>query len=325
MKTIGLGNALVDVLLRLNDDNVLTEIGIRKGSMDLIDRQTMLAIRDARKDLECNVAPGGSVSNSMRAMGKLGALPGYIGKLGSDELGSFYENELLKAGVTPHFIKVPGESGSSTVLISPDGERTMATYLGPAATLTGGELSEEIIRSYDCIYIEGYLIFNESLLRAALEIGKKYGLLVVLDLASFNIVEANMDLLHEVIPQYVDILFSNESEAEMYTGQPAAEAVRSIAREVKVSVVTLGKEGALIGTADGVCPIPVCGGTPVDTTGAGDHFAAGFLYGYTRGASISQCGRIGSLLAGHIIDIVGAKIPDERWEQIKLKVNSILA
>lgn len=325
MKTIGLGNALVDVLLRLNDDNVLTEIGMRKGSMDLIDRQTMLTIRKAQESLECNIAPGGSVSNSMRAMGKLGAQSGYIGKLGSDELGAFYESELLKAGVTPHFIKVPGESGSSTVLISPDGERTMATYLGPAATLTGDELLEEIICQYDCIYIEGYLIFNESLLRRALEIGKKCGLLIALDLASFNIVEANMALLHEIIPQYVDILFSNEAEAGMYTGQPATEAVCTISREVKVSVVTLGKEGALIGTDNGVCSIAVCGGCPVDTTGAGDHFAAGFLYGYTQGASISQSGRIGSLLAGHIIEVVGAKIPDERWEQIKLKVNSILA
>lgn len=325
MKTIGLGNALVDVLLRLKDDNVLTQIGMQKGSMELIDRTKMLAIRKAQESLDSSLAPGGSVSNSMRAMGKLGANVGYVGKLGMDSLGDFYEEELRKAGVSPYMINIPGESGSSTVLISPDGERTMATFLGPAATLTGDELPEEVIEEYDCLYIEGYLIFNESLLRCALELGKKFGLLVALDLASFNIVEANMELLHEVIPQYVDILFSNASEAEMYTGLPASEAVRFISRQVKVSVVTMGKDGALIGFGDTVYPIAVTGGKPVDTTGAGDHFAAGFLYGYTRNASIEQAGRIGSLLAGNIIEEVGAKIPDERWEKIKLKVNEILA
>lgn len=325
MKTIGLGNALVDVLLRLQADEVLTQVGIPKGGMELIDRNTMLAIRKAQENTPSSIAPGGSVANSMRAMGKLGAKVGYIGKLGTDAWGEFYEEELRKAGVYPHTIKVSGESGTSTVMVSPDGERTMATYLGPAATLSGDELLEDVIARYDCIYIEGYLIFNEALLRTALELGKKLGLLVVLDLASFTIVESNMNLLHEVVPEYVDILFSNESEAKMYTGLSPQEAVKSIAGEVKVSVVTMGKEGALICTGDTVCSVPATGGKPVDTTGAGDHFAAGFLYGYTHGATIEQSGCIGSLLAGNIIDVVGAKIPDERWEKIKLKVNRILA
>lgn len=325
MKTIGLGNALIDVLLRLNNDEVLTGIGIQKGSMELINREKMLAIRKEQEALENSMAPGGSVSNTMRAMAELGAKPGYIGKLGTDSLGTFYEKELEKAGVTTHFIKVLGESGSSTVLISPDGERTMATFLGPAETLCADELMEEIISEYDCIYIEGYLIFNEPLVRRAMELGKKNGLWIALDLASFNVVEAKLDFLREIVPQYVDILFSNESEAEMFTGLPAAQAVRTIAKQVEISVVTLGKEGAFIGVGEQVITIPTIGTTPVDTTGAGDHFAAGFLYGFTRSASVKQSGCIGALLAGNIIEVVGAKIPEERWEQIKLKVNDILA
>lgn len=325
MKTIGLGNALVDVLLRLDSDEVLKEVGIEKGAMDLIDRNKMLVIRKARQQLESSTAPGGSVANSMRAMAQLGAHTGYIGKTGTDELSDFYEKELRKAGVTPHLIKVSGETGSSTVLISPDGERTMATYLGPAADLVADELQEDIICKYDCIYIEGYLIVNGSLLRRAMELAKKCGLLVALDLANFNVVRGNMELLHELVPKYVDILFCNESEAETYTGQPAREAILTLSKEVQIAIVTLGKEGALVAAEGQVTVIPVSGGKPVDTTGAGDHFAAGFLYGFTRNATIEQSGRIGSLLAGNIIDVVGAKIPDERWEQIKLKVNEILA
>ncbi|WP_106830321.1 adenosine kinase [Parabacteroides pacaensis] len=325
MKTIGLGNALVDVLLRLDSDEVLKEVGIEKGAMDLIDRNKMLVIRKARQQLESNTAPGGSVSNSMRAMARLGAHTGYIGKTGTDELSDFYEEELRKAGVTPHLIKVPGETGSSTVLISPDGERTMATYLGPAADLVADELQEDIICKYNCIYIEGYLIVNGSLLRRAMELAKQCGLLVALDLANFHVVRGNRELLHELVPKYVDILFCNESEAEAYTGQPAREAILTLSKEVQIAIVTLGKEGALIAAEGQVTVIPVSGGKPVDTTGAGDHFAAGFLYGFTRNATIEQSGRIGSLLAGNIIDVIGAKIPDERWEQIKLKVNEILA
>ena len=325
MKIIGIGNALVDVLLRLESDKTLETIGIRKGSMDLIDREKMFEIRSAQQGLARSVAPGGSVSNSMRALGELGAEIGYIGKVGDDAVGEFYETELIKAGIAPHLIKVPGETGSSTVLISPDGERSMATFLGPAATLVPDELIEEVIADYDCIYIEGYLIFNEALFRRALELGKKHGLWIALDLASYNIVEYNLDLLREVIPAYVDVLFSNESEAEAFTGQPATEAVRTIAKQVQISVVTMGKEGALVGVGEQVVSIPVSGGVAVDTTGAGDHFSAGFLYGFTRKASIAQSGQIGSLLAGHIVEVVGAKIPDHCWEQIKLKVDAILA
>lgn len=325
MRTLGLGNALVDVLLRLDTDAVLDEVGIEKGGMDLIDREKMLAIREAQRRLEYTSAPGGSVANSMRAIAELGGKPGYIGKTGIDELAAFYEKELEKAGVTPHFIQVPGETGSSTVLISPDGERTMATYLGPAATLGPDELSEEIFRMYDCLYIEGYLIVNGLLLRRAMELAKRCGLLVALDLANFNVVRSCGALLHELVPRYVDILFCNESEAEAYTGQPAREAVRTLAADVRFAIVTLGKDGALIGAGNQVISVPASGGKPVDTTGAGDHFAAGFLYGLGRNATMEQCGRIGSLLAGYIIEVIGAKIPEKHWEQIKLKVNAILA
>lgn len=325
MRTLGIGNALVDVLLQLDTDKVLTDVAIEKGAMDLIDRDKMLAIRNAQERLNFTVAPGGAAANSMRAMAALGACPGYIGKTGTDELSNFYENELKKTGVEPHLIRVPGETGSSTVLISPDGERTMATFLGPAATLGPDELSEEIVCRYGCMYIEGYLIVNGSLLRRAMELAKKCGLLVALDLANFHVVRANSDILHELVPKYVDILFCNESEAETYTGQPAQEAIHTLSGEVKIAIVTLGKEGALIAAGEKMITIPASGGKPVDTTGAGDHFAAGFLYGYTRNATIEQSGRIGSLLAGHIIEEVGAKIPEERWEQIKLKVAAILA
>ena len=310
MNTIGLGNALVDVLLRLENDVVLSEIGIQKGAMDMINREQMIAIRTTLAGLPRTQTPGGSVCNTMRSMSSLGANSGFIGKIGDDSIGGFYEDALEKAGVTSYFIKTDGLTGSCTVMISPDGERTMGPFLGPAPTITPDEITEEMLSKYQCIYIEGYLLVNEPLVRSTMEKAKKLGLKVALDLSNFNIVNAFKGMLEDIIPKYVDILFSNESEAEAFTGQKAAEAVHTLSDLVEVSLVTLGKEG---------------GGKPVDTTGAGDNFAAGFLYGQSIGASLVQSARIGSMLAGYVIDVVGPEIPYDKWEQIKLKVKGILA
>ena len=322
MNTIGLGNALVDVLLKLENDDVLAEVGIQKGAMDMINQEQMIKIRKSQEGLERSQAPGGSVCNTMRAMAILGAKAGFIGKIGSDSVGEYYEEALKKANVSPYFAKTDGISGSCTVLISPDGERTMGTFLGPAPTITPDEITEEMLSAYQCIYIEGYLLVNEELVRTTMLKAKKLGLKVALDLSNFNIVNAFRGLLDDIIPEYVDILFSNESEAEAFTGLKAHEAVKVLSEQVEIS---LGKEGALVGSKGQVIAVPAEGGKPVDTTGAGDHFAAGFLYGQSVGATLEQSARIGSLLAGYIIDVIGAQIPDDKWEQIKLKVNSILS
>ena len=324
MKVLGVGNALLDVLLQLENDNTLKEIGIQKGAMDLIEESQMRAIHRAQAGLHRSEAPGGSVCNTMRAMACLGAEVGYIGKVGTDATGEFYVNVIRKAGVTPHIIRTEGISGCSTILISPDSERTMATFLGPAATLSASEIPDEMIAGYDCIYLEGYLISNEALFLPILQRAQKAGLQIALDLSNFNIVNGFKGLLSEVIPQYVQILFSNESEAESYTGLNVEKAVRNISEQVDISVVTVGKRGALVGSRGEVVSIPALGRNPVDTTGAGDNFAAGFLYGLTRGASLTQAAQIGTLLAGHVIETIGPQIPDETWCQIKLKVKEIL-
>lgn len=325
MKTIGLGNALVDVLMRLEDEKSLSDIAIQKGAMDMIDRDKMSAIRTLLSHLPRTQAPGGSVCNTMRSMARLGASTGFIGKLGDDSIGAFYEEAIVKAGTTSHLIHTEGMSGSCTVMISPDGERTMATFLGPAPTISPDEITDEMLSQYQCIYIEGYLLVNEPLVRGTMERAKRLGLKVALDLSNFNIVNGFKGLLEDIIPKYVDILFSNESEAEAYTGKPAREAVHVLSEMVDVSLVTLGKEGAIVGSHGNFYSIPAEGGKPVDTTGAGDNFAAGFLYGQSVGATLEQSARIGSMLAGYVIDVVGPQIPEDKWEQIKLKVNEILA
>ena len=201
----------------------------------------------------------------------------------------------------------------------------MGTFLGPAATLTPDEITTEMLSAYHTIYIEGYLLVNEALVRQTMKRARAMGLQVALDLSNFNIVNAFRGLLEELIPQYVNILFSNESEAEAFTGRPAHEALQELACLVDVAVVTVGKEGALVCGGGETVAVPASGGKPVDTTGAGDHFAAGFLYGRSHNATLEQSARIGSLLAGHVIGVVGAEIPADRWADIRADVRAILA
>ena len=325
MKILGLGNALVDVLSKLDSDETLVKIGIQKGAMDMIPREQMYVIRKYQANTETTQAPGGANCNTMRAIALLGGQSGFIGKVGDDNLGQFYEEALLKAGVASYLIKTEGPSGACTVFISPDGERTMGTFLGPAPTISPDEITEDVLRGYDCIHIEGYLIVNEELVRETMKKAKRLGLKVALDLANYNIVNAYKGLLEEVIPQYVDILFANASEAEAFTGLPAQEAVKALEKQVHVALVTLGKDGSLIGSEGKFYHVDAEGGKPVDTTGAGDNFAAGFLYGQSVGASLVQSAQIGSMLSGYVIDVVGPQVPADKWEQIKLKVKTILA
>ncbi|GHU58734.1 hypothetical protein FACS189411_14630 [Bacteroidia bacterium] len=236
-----------------------------------------------------------------------------------------HEKALLEVGVTPYFVKTDGISGCCTVMISPDGERTMATFLGPAPTLKPDDITEETLAQYNCIYIEGYMIVNEPLVRSTMEKARRLGVKVALDLSNFNIVNAFKDVLDDLITNYVNILLSNEGEAKAFTGLEAREANLELAKRVDISIVTLGKEGALVSARGETVHVDAYGGKPLDTTGAGDNFAAGFLYGQSIGATLQQSARIGSLLAGHVVAVIGPQIPAGEWEQIKLKVKEILA
>ena len=272
MQILGLGDALVDLLIRLDDEKCLAELGVRKGAMMMIDREKTLAIRSSLRHLSQKQVAGGSVCNTMRTISFLGGKSAFIGKIGDDELGNLYEESLKNAGVTSLLFRKEGLSGTSTILVSPDGERTMCTYLGPAPTISPDEITAEILAPYQYIYVEGYLLVNPSLVCETMKKAKELGLKVALDLANFNIVNAYYDLLHEIVPKYVDIVFCNGSEAEAFTKQMPAEAVRTLSRMVDIALVTVGKEGAWFGSHGEFGRISASGGNPVDTTGAGDYF-----------------------------------------------------
>jgi sugar/nucleoside kinase (ribokinase family) len=324
MKILGIGNALVDVLARLNDDILLNELSLPKGSMNLIDVHTRNKLLDKVRQWEVKMTTGGSAGNTSLALTKMGMDVGFIGKVGEDEHGKFYIKELEEAGITPHFILDKNPSGTAIVLITPDGERTFGTYLGVAAGLRKEELQQETFRQYTHFYIEGYLVQNHELIEGALAMAKSHGLTTALDLASYNVVEAEREFLQKLIDKYVDIVFANETEAHALTGKNPEEAVHEIGNKVQIAVVKTGGDGSWIKKGDELVHVPVERIAPLDTTAAGDYYAAGFFYGLGQNASIKQCAQLGSMLALEIIRVVGTKLPDSTWNTIKMNAGKII-
>lgn len=324
-KIIGMGNALVDVLVRIYDDSLLEKLHLPKGSMQLIQEDTLSEIRKYTSGMKIHRSTGGSAGNTVCALAALGANPGFIGKVGQDETGAFFGDTLRQRGVNALLATCDLPSGIASTFISTDGERTFGTYLGAAATLRAEDLSRKMFAGYNYLYIEGYLLQDHDLMLRAVQLAKEEGLQVCLDMASYNVVEAERDFFDQLIVKYVDIVFANESEALAYTGKTPHEALEEIASKCSIAVVKTGKEGSLVKKGTEVIQLLSC---PVDnvldTTGAGDFYAAGFMYGLTCGYSLEKCVQISTILATAVIQEVGTTLPAKKWDEIKLNIESLL-
>lgn len=320
MKILGMGNALVDILVKLENDNVIYQLEFPRGSMQLVDKCTAENVLKSTSGLPIQQSSGGSAANTIHGLANLGITTGFLGKVGHDELGDFFSTDLESKTIKSHLLQSKTETGRAVALVSPDGERTFATYLGAAVELSADDLKASDFIGYDILHIEGYLVQNHSLMVRAMQLAKENGLKVSLDLASFNVVEENLEFLKESIIKYVDILFANEEEAKTYTGKAPKEALKEISKQCPIAVVKIGKEGSLVWLNSVITEVGVIDANPVDTTGAGDLYASGFLYGLSMGKSPEECGWYGAVLSGNVIENIGAKISDERWIKIKSEI-----
>lgn len=321
-KILGMGNALVDIMIPLESDSILEMLYLPKGSMQLVDQSRSAEILTALESYQRSQSSGGSAANTIHGLAKLGVKSGYIGVIGEDELGGFFVQDMINAGVEPHLIHSPQETGRAIALVTPDSERTFATFLGAAVELSAGHLDSEkyptagIFKNYSFFHIEGYLVQNHKLIEEAVKLAKAGNLLVSLDLASYNVVEANLDFLKSIVEKYVDIVFANEEEAKAFTGLEPEQAVREIGRHCEIAVVKTGSKGSLVKQGGEISAISSIRANPVDTTGAGDLYAAGFLYGLAAGKPIAACGHLGSTLAGNVIETMGSKMSAQQWDRL---------
>jgi sugar/nucleoside kinase (ribokinase family) len=319
-KVLGLGNALVDLIFQIENDRTLKEFSLPKGSMTLVDSKKAKLILDATKNCKREIAAGGSASNTITGLANLGIHCGYIGKIGNDQYGELFHRELLTKRVNPELLFGKNPTGTAITLLSKDAERTFATYLGAAIELEAHDLKPEYFNGYSVLHIEGYLVQNHALILNAVELAKQKGLKISIDMASYNIVEANREFLSEIITRNVDIVFANEEEARSFTHEEPENAVNELAKHCEIAIVKTGKEGSLIQKGKNRVKVASTKVSVRDTTGAGDLYAAGYLFGYLKGYSLELCGEIGSLLGGEVIKVYGARIKENDWSEIREKI-----
>lgn len=314
---VGIGSALVDILIR-EDDAYLEKTCVPKGGMTLVDhgyiQQALSQASDAPQ-----IVPGGSACNTTIGIAQLGGTARFVGKLGTDDWGRLFETGLQTNQVQPVLFRSHLPTGRVLSIITPDAERSMLTYLGASAETLPEELKGISLTDAAIVHIEGYLLFNRDLVLAALESAKTAGAMISLDLASFTVVRDTLPFLNQIIPEYIDILIANEDEAFAYTGtKDGRSALKKLAEKTTIAVLKVGKRGSFIYYDHHTIRIaPVGSGRAVDTTGAGDLWAAGFLFGLTRNLPLEKCGALASACGYEVCQVVGASIPDEGWRRIK--------
>lgn len=322
-KVLGMGNALVDVMTRLKNDDILSRFGFPRGSMQLISHSQIKDLLTFTETLEKKLSSGGSAANTMHGLARLGVPSAFIGKVGDDDFGKFFRDDLEKSHIHPFLFYSLSPTGRSFAMVSPDGERTMATFLGAAVELSEDDIDKDSFHGYDYFHIEGYLVQNHKLIEKAVRLAKKNNLKVSLDMASYNVVEANRDFFSTLLEEYVDVVFANEEEAKAFTGLDPEASLEVLARDCEIAVVKLGKRGSLIQSGKNTFRAGIVEANCIDTTGAGDLYASGFLYGLCKGLTLDHCGQAGAILSGKVIEQLGAKIPDESWNQLRNKVEAL--
>jgi sugar/nucleoside kinase (ribokinase family) len=309
---LGIGNAIFDVLVR-TDEKFLADHGMTKGGMALIDEARAASIyRDMGPATEMS---GGSAANTIVGIASLGARAAYVGKVKDDQVGKLYTHDIRAAGVA--FETRPASDGPATgcsyILVTPDGERTMNTYLGAAQDLTPGDIDAAQIEASRIVYLEGYLwdpkSAKEAFVKAA-TIAHGAGRQVALTLSDSFCVDRYRDEFLELMRKgTVDLIFANESELHsLYQTSDFDGALKQLAADTRLGVVTRSEKGCVVVSKDGVVAVPAFPIKQlVDTTGAGDLFAAGFLFGLVRDAGFHKAGRLGGLAAAEVIQHIGAR------------------
>ncbi len=308
---VGIGNAIVDIIARC-DEGFLTKHDLTKGSMRLIDAEEANRLYSAMGPAV--ERSGGSVANAIAGLASFGARSGFIGRVAADQFGGIFRHDIRSLGVA--YDTLPTEDGAPTarclILVTPDGERTMNTFLGASVDFAPGDLDKDMIEAAKVVYLEGYLFDRDeakAAFREAASVAKAAGAKVALSLSDAFCVDRHRDDFRTLVRDGADIVFANEKEiTTLYRVNSFEEAAEAALADCELAVLTRSEAGSVI-VADGeslvveaekVAPV-------VDLTGAGDLYSAGFLYGLTQGAPLAACGRLGSLAAAEVIGHIGAR------------------
>lgn len=321
----GIGNPLIDVLAHASDGEI-AELELYKGAMQLIDSERGNLILERIKDREKKYSCGGSAPNTMITLAALGVRTALAGMVGNDELGEIYSKRLEKQNVISDLSSCPGDTGSCIVLVTPDYERTMSTRLGVCQNFSPDHVNHENIAEAGYLYFTGYMWDTDpqkAALTAAIETARKSGTKVVFDVADPFAVERHRNDFVELITNSVDVVLANREEARLLLGFDDPEkAAKDLAEQCGVSAVKNCAEGSCIASNEGMCtPVDAFAVNAVDTTGAGDNYAAGFLYALINGYSLADAGRVASYIAAQIVRQTGAQFDEHSIQEIRKAID----
>ncbi len=310
---VGVGAALVDLLVE-EEDHFITRMESEKGGMTLVELSTIdKALKSTAASVK--VVPGGSACNTMVGIGNLGGKSRMIGRVGKDELGQAFLNGLQKAGVDRRIRESDLATGRVLSVVTPDAQRTMFTYLGASSQLSPEDVKLEDFTDAGMVLLEGYLLFNRPVVEKILTLAKQAKAKIVLDLASFQVVEICREFIEQILPS-VSMVLANEDEAKAYTGLGESASLDILAGKVETAVVKIGKQGVLLAQGKERHTVDAHLVKAIDTTGAGDLWASGFLFGLTQGLSLDNAARLGCKVGSEVVQVMGAVIPDEGWKRV---------
>ena len=311
---VGLGNALMDALVLLNDDQLIEQEGLNKGIMHPVDHERWMQVYQQLSSDSVSLQTGGSCANTIATLGLMGATVSYCGHVGDDEFGQVYTEQLQSACGHHSLAFGSGATGKCLSLVSPDAERTMLTDLGTSVELPHIQHFIPQIQAADLLYSTGYLLLGEpmkSRLEEAVKAARQANIPFAFDVADPFVVNATRQEMMTLIQEYADIVFLNEEEAKAMTGKDhATEAINELKGICDTVVVKLGAKGSIVFSQGQYAEAQVYRVQAVDTTGAGDSFAAGFLYGWTQGWELARSMRLASRIAAETVSQLGAVVRD---------------
>ncbi|MBN2039355.1 MAG: adenosine kinase [Spirochaetes bacterium] len=310
---VGIGSPLVDFTVNVTD-SMLKELEMEKGCMHLIDADKSKYIFEKIKEFRIEKTPGGSSANTLAGLSIFGGNGALMGKLGNDENAEYYIEMTEKCGTKSILKRHDSITGHAITFISPDFERTFSTHLGAASFFCEEDIDADVIRNSNILHVEGFLLElpeNRKAVLHAMNIAMENGVKVSIDLADPGLIIRINDVIKDSVKKYADIVFVNETEAKAFTGREEEEALEILSEQCEVAVVKLGGLGSLIKTGKSTCRIPVNKADVVNTNGAGDMYAAGLLFGISRGIPVERAGRIASYASSLVVSQVSTRLNEK--------------
>lgn len=316
---LGIGGPILDHVLKIQEED-LRLISGQKGGMEPLSFEEMEMLI-SRNKTPPTITLGGSARNTLQGLTRFGEKCALLGMIGTDRRGKYYRKLLENQGITSSLIEKEGESAVVLSLVTPDGERTMRTFQGVSTHLRGSDLKPSFFEGIKLLHLEGYTLYNEDLAEKAMALALDAGAKISFDLASFEIVRKFKSKILHLLENYVDIIFANETESRELTGKGEEESCDFFASLCEVGVVLMGSSGCFVKNASQKAKCPAYPVKPLDTTGAGDLFASGFLHAYMQGYPLTICAHYGAIAGRAVVQVIGAEIPHEMWVKMFDELN----